>query len=112
MATNIALTTGNMPSVTTEVSLYTAPTNSGGTRIIQFTVNNTIASAASYSLIVRASGATSALKDELISNKSIAANDYDILSGTILYLIPPGYELLVKVDTADSLTFFASGVAF
>jgi hypothetical protein len=112
MATNTSIATGNMPSVITEISLYVAPSNAGGTRVVQFTVANTTALAASYSVIVRASAATTALKDELISNKSVAANDYDIVSGAIMYLIPPGYEMLVKVSVADSLTFFASGVAF
>jgi hypothetical protein len=112
MAQNKILSDGVQPTVATLVTLYTAPAAGGGTRIIAFTATNTNGTTDTYDLHIVPKDGAADLTNKIISAKSLVLNDEDIPAAVQNHLIPAGGTLEVKVSTATTIAFRATGIEF
>ena len=112
MALNKILADGIQPTVTTAVTLYTAPAAGAGTRVIAFTATNTSGTTDTYDLHIVPSGGSADATNKLVSLKSLTNPASDVPSEVQNHLIPPGGTLQVKVSTGTTVAFRATGIEF
>lgn len=103
----ISLCNSNRPNATTEVTLYTAPTNSRGVPITKFVAVNESGIAAAFTAkIVGAGGGTlNQIPYQVVNRRPHVS---PVLPGCV---IPPGGSLRVTVTAANSIAFTVAGDA-
>lgn len=111
-AINKVLCDGVRPSLTTVVTLYTAPSSQFGVRILAFTAYDTSGSGDSYNLHIVPSGGSADATNRILTGVTVGANAAEIATKILNQSIPTGGSLQVQVTTADRLAFRASGVEF
>lgn len=112
MSQNKILADGIQPTATTIQTLYTAPASGGGTRIIAFTATNTNGTTDTYDLHIVPNGGSADLTNKIIDARSLAKPASDVPAEVQNHLIPAGGTLQVKVSTATTIAFRATGIEF
>tara|TARA_R110000796_G_scaffold103175_2_gene212328 strand:- start:4821 stop:5303 length:483 start_codon:yes stop_codon:yes gene_type:complete len=110
----VSLIDGVQPTVDTVVSLFTSPSNGGGTRIDRFTATNQTTTSETYTVYIVPNGGSPDNTNRLLVSKPLNAagtgcGDTDN-PPEVMQTIPAGGTLQVMVSTATTISFRASGV--
>jgi len=115
MATNVVLVAG-VQLGTSISTLYTSPSNGGGTRVIQFTLTNDNAAPQTYDLHVVPSGGSADATNRIINNRSLAATGAsghtDVPAEIQNVFMDPSATIQALSSATTSITVRASGIEF
>ena len=93
-------------------TLYTAPENGAGTRVVAFTVTNDNAAPQTYDLHVVPSGVSAGASNRLVKGASLAASEDDEPAAIQNHLVPAGGTIQALASEVSSIAVRGSGIEF
>lgn len=108
MVDQVIVNNAKLAAADTIEIVYTSPSSGAGTVISAFTASNSFTTSVSYkAYIFDASGST---VDPVVPLKIVVKDRFDSAPGIVGQVIPAGGTLRIENSTANSLSFFATGL--
>jgi len=107
MADTPIINNAKISSSNTITALYTSPSGGAGTIITAFTVSNNSGINASYKAYIFDSSGSAV--DAIIPFKIVIRDRFDSGASIVNQVVPPGGTIRAENNTANSLSFYATG---